>query len=84
MLYRTDRLEPLAEALGVLGFARAQAARQARHLTHPGLCLDAIQFGIEHGGRAGLLKVRSRRNAAGAIGTAVLRSSAPSRAAPLA
>ncbi len=35
-----------------------QAARQARNLTHPLLCLDAIQFGVEHGGYAGLEKVR--------------------------
>ena len=34
-----------------------QAAKQARNLTHPLLCLDAIQYGIEHGGRAGLKKV---------------------------
>ena len=36
----------------------AQAARQARNLTHPLLCLDAIQYGVEHGGYAGLEKVR--------------------------
>ncbi len=34
-----------------------QAARQARNLTHPLLCLDAIQYGVEHGGYAGLEKV---------------------------
>lgn len=34
-----------------------QASKQARHLTHPQLCLDAIQYGVEHGGRAGLVKV---------------------------
>lgn len=55
-LHRTDHLEPLGEALAVLGFARAQVARQARNLTHPLLCLDAIQYGIEHGGAAGLDK----------------------------
>lgn len=97
-LYRTDKLEPLGEALAVLQFARSQvgrvapagtpqrqgpgsrgraarrgdsadgllptcpslvqAAKQARNLTHPLLCLDAIQYGVEHGGRAGLQKVR--------------------------
>ena len=35
----------------------SQAARQARNLTHPQLCLDAIQYGVEHGGYAGLEKV---------------------------
>ncbi|KAL4446209.1 hypothetical protein ABPG77_003016 [Micractinium sp. CCAP 211/92] len=55
-LYRTDKLEPLGEALAVLQFARSQAAKQARNLTHPLLCLDAIQYGVEHGGRAGLQK----------------------------
>ena len=38
----------------------AQAAKQARNLTHPQLCLDAIQFGVEHGGYAGLQKARSK------------------------
>lgn len=57
-LTRTDRLESLGEALAILGFARAQVAQQARNLTHPLLCLDAIQYGVEHGGAAGLDKVR--------------------------
>jgi enoyl-CoA hydratase/3-hydroxyacyl-CoA dehydrogenase len=57
-LYRTDRLEPLAQALAVFEFARAQTAKRARHLTHPLLCLDAIQTGVEQGGLAGLKKVR--------------------------
>ena len=59
-LQRTDHLEPLGEALAVLSFARAQVARQAPNLTHPLLCLDAIQYGIEHGGAAGLKKVPPR------------------------
>jgi enoyl-CoA hydratase/3-hydroxyacyl-CoA dehydrogenase len=54
---RTDRLESLGEALNILEFARSQAMRQARNLSHPQLCLDAIEFGIRHGGRAGLKKV---------------------------
>lgn len=58
-LQRTDRLESLAEATAILAFARAQVARQARNLTHPLLCLDAIQAGIEAGGIAGLAKVSS-------------------------
>ena len=56
-LTRSDRLESLGEAQAILGFARAQAARQARNLTHPQLCLDAIQCGVENGGFAGLDKV---------------------------
>jgi enoyl-CoA hydratase/3-hydroxyacyl-CoA dehydrogenase len=34
--------------------ARQQAAKQARGLAHPQLCLDAVQAGIERGGHAGL------------------------------
>jgi hypothetical protein len=45
----------------MIQFARAQAAKQAPNLTHPQLCLDAIQAGIEHGGVAGLAKVRCRQ-----------------------
>lgn len=55
-LYRSDRLEPLSAALAVISFARQQAAKQAPHLRHPQLCLDAVQTGVEHGGRAGLVK----------------------------
>ncbi|MEW5306749.1 MAG: hypothetical protein WDW36_009191 [Sanguina aurantia] len=55
-LHRTDKLEPLGEALPVLEFARAQASKQAPGLRHPQLCLDAIQEGIEKGGMAGLRK----------------------------
>lgn len=51
--------------------ACAQAAKQARNLQHPLLCLDAIQYGVEHGGRAGLQKVRR----AAALWTAGLRPS---------
>lgn len=54
---RTDKLEALAEALAVLDFAKAQAAKQARHLQHPQLCLEAIEAGVAHGGMAGLKKV---------------------------
>eukprot|EP00803_Ostreobium_quekettii_P008705 evm.model.scf_1879.1 EVM.evm.TU.scf_1879.1 scf_1879:98-7109(+) len=57
-LGRTDRLEPLGEALQVVAFARAQAARQAPHVRHPQLCLDAVAAGVEHGGLAGLAKER--------------------------
>ena len=42
----------------ILTFARAEAAKRAPGLQHPQLCLDAIQHGVEHGGHAGLVKVR--------------------------
>lgn len=52
-----DHLEPYGEAVAILDFARAEAGKRARHLRHPQLCLDAIQTGVEQGGRAGLVKV---------------------------
>ena len=51
---RTDKLEPLGEALPILEFARAETRKRAPHLTHPLLCLDAIRTGVEQGGHAGL------------------------------
>jgi hypothetical protein len=54
---RTDKLEPLGEALPILEFARAETQKRAPHLTHPLLCLDAIRIGIEQGGLAGLKAV---------------------------
>ncbi|KAI3432440.1 hypothetical protein D9Q98_003993 [Chlorella vulgaris] len=68
-LYRTDKLEALGEALPILHFAREQTVKRARHLTHPLLCLDAIQYGIEHGGRAGLQKEVECFAAAAALDT---------------
>ena len=56
-LCRTDKLEPLGEALPILEFARAETQKRAPHLTHPLLCLDAIRTGIEEGGLAGLRQV---------------------------
>lgn len=53
-LTRTDRLEPLGEALQILDFARDQASKRARNLQHPLLCLDAIREGVANGGAAGL------------------------------
>lgn len=55
-LFRTDRIEPYAQAIATLEFARAQTARRAPGLRHPLLCLDAMQYGVEHGGLAGLKK----------------------------
>lgn len=43
--------------MAIIDFARAEAAKRARHLQHPQLCLDAIQTGVSHGGLAGLKKV---------------------------
>ena len=59
--HRTDKLESLGEALMMLQFARAETAKRAPHLTHPLLCLDAVQCGIENSGLAGLKKVRLPR-----------------------
>ena len=67
-LYRTDKLESLGEALAIITFAKAQAAKKGAHLTHPQLCLDAIQWGVEYGGLKGIEKV---------CGQAMLRAQAP-------
>lgn len=56
-LYRTDRLPALGEAVSILNIARSQAMKKAKGLQHPLFCLDAIQYGIEHGGKLGLKKV---------------------------
>ena len=53
-LHRSDRLEPYAEAMATLQFAREQTVRRAPALKHPLLCLDAVQAGVEHGGLKGL------------------------------
>ena len=56
-LIRTDKLEPLGEALPMLEFAAAETRKRAPHLTHPLLCLEAIRVGVEQGGQAGLKQV---------------------------
>lgn len=56
-LYRTDRIPPLGEALSVLDAARGMAQKAARGLQHPQLCIDAVEFGIRHGGMRGLARV---------------------------
>lgn len=58
-LTRSDRIEDFGIAMAVVDMARQQAAKQARGLAHPQLCLDAVQAGIERGGHAGLQTVRS-------------------------
>ena len=57
-LTRSDCIEDFGIAVAVVGMARQQAAKQARGLAHPQLCLDAVQAGIERGGHAGLQTVR--------------------------
>jgi hypothetical protein len=58
-LRRTDKLEPLGEARAIIKFAREQVKRTAPNMTHPLLCLDAIEEGVVSGGYAGALKVLS-------------------------
>lgn len=119
-LTRSDRIEPMGEALAVIEFARAQvgancvcvcgggsprdeaaaavcqrpraaphplpppppppraqAAKRARNLTHPQLCLDAIQAGVTNGGAAGLKKARRAAPAPLRARGARLRVAAP-------
>lgn len=56
-LERTDRLEPLSEALQVFDFAHMQTSKQAPALQHPHFCIDVVRYGIEHGGQEGLSQV---------------------------
>lgn len=56
-LYRTDKLEPLAEARLIFKFARLNAQKQAPNLTHPLVCIDVIEEGVVSGPRFGLWKV---------------------------
>lgn len=56
-LRRTDKLEPMGEAREIIKFARAQVKRTAPNLTHPLMCLDAVEEGVVAGGYAGCLKV---------------------------
>ncbi|KAA8543081.1 hypothetical protein F0562_021424 [Nyssa sinensis] len=55
-LYKTDKLEPLAEARVILKFARVQAKNQAPNLKHPLVCIDVIEEGIVFGPRRALWK----------------------------
>ncbi|XP_027121067.1 glyoxysomal fatty acid beta-oxidation multifunctional protein MFP-a [Coffea arabica] len=55
-LYKTDKLESLAEVKEILKFARAQIRKQAPNLTHPLVCIDVVEEGIISGPRAGLFK----------------------------
>lgn len=73
-LYRTDKLESLGEALAIIDFAKAQAAKKGAHLTHPQLCLDAIRWGVEFGGLKGIDKVCLSVNLMGCLTSAVLQT----------
>lgn len=55
-LDRSDRLTPNDAA--VLDEARSSARKKQRNVTHPFACLDAIQFGLQHGAKPGLEKER--------------------------
>ena len=66
--HRTDKLEPLGEALPMLEFAAAETRKRAPHLTHPLLCLEAIKVGVEQGGQAGLKQVGLQRGLSGMPG----------------
>lgn len=68
-LQRTDRLEPVGEALQILDFAAAETARRAPNLTHPLLTIDAIRVGVTRGGRAGLAAEAAAFAAAAALPT---------------
>lgn len=70
-LDRSDRLEPEAEWRATLARARADVAKKHRHVTHPSACLDAVEHGLVHGGRAGL--ERERELFLAALGTEAAR-----------
>lgn len=53
-LEREDRLEPKDIAKMILGIAREQTKKRAPNVKHPLLCIDAIEAGVLHGGKAGL------------------------------
>ncbi|XP_024368113.1 peroxisomal fatty acid beta-oxidation multifunctional protein MFP2 [Physcomitrium patens] len=55
-LQRTDKLESLGDAREIIKFARAQVKKTAPNLTHPLLCLDAVEEGVVAGGYRGALK----------------------------
>ncbi|KAJ4849293.1 hypothetical protein Tsubulata_021565 [Turnera subulata] len=55
-LYRTDKLEPLAEARLMLKFARHQVQKRTPNLTHPLVCIGVIEEGLVSGPRVGLWK----------------------------
>ncbi|CAK9136243.1 unnamed protein product [Ilex paraguariensis] len=55
-LYRTDKLEPLAEAKATLNLARVQNRKRNLNLNHPLVCIDVVEQGIVFGPQTGLWK----------------------------
>ncbi|XP_011082449.1 glyoxysomal fatty acid beta-oxidation multifunctional protein MFP-a isoform X3 [Sesamum indicum] len=55
-LYRTDKLETLAEARAILNSARLEVQRQNPNVVHPLVCIDVIGQGIVSGPRKALWK----------------------------
>ncbi|KAK4441791.1 Glyoxysomal fatty acid beta-oxidation multifunctional protein MFP-a [Sesamum alatum] len=55
-LYRTDKLEPLAEARAILKSARLEVQRQNPNVVHPLVCINVIEQGIVSGPREALWK----------------------------
>ncbi|KAL0391127.1 UNVERIFIED_CONTAM: Glyoxysomal fatty acid beta-oxidation multifunctional protein MFP-a [Sesamum calycinum] len=55
-LYRTDKLESLAEARAILKSARLEAQRQNPNVVHPLVCIDVIEQGIVSSPRKALRK----------------------------
>jgi len=68
-LYRTDKLETFGEAATVFEMAKSETAKRARGLAHPLLCIEAIEYGVAHGGEAGLKKEVECFAAAAALDT---------------
>ncbi|KAL2236562.1 UNVERIFIED_CONTAM: Glyoxysomal fatty acid beta-oxidation multifunctional protein MFP-a [Sesamum indicum] len=56
-LYRTDKLETLAEARAILNSARLEVQRQNPNVVHPLVCIDVIGQGIVSGPRKALWKI---------------------------
>ncbi|KAL0418854.1 UNVERIFIED_CONTAM: Glyoxysomal fatty acid beta-oxidation multifunctional protein MFP-a [Sesamum radiatum] len=55
-LYRTDKLESLAEARAILKSARLEVQRQNPNVVHPLVCIDVIEQGIVSSPRKALWK----------------------------
>ncbi|KAL0370623.1 UNVERIFIED_CONTAM: Glyoxysomal fatty acid beta-oxidation multifunctional protein MFP-a [Sesamum angustifolium] len=56
-LYRTDKLESLAEARAILKSARLEVQRQNPNVAHPLVCIDVIEQGIVSSPRKALRKI---------------------------
>lgn len=56
-IYKTDKLDSLADARVLLNLARSQAREQNPNLIHPLVCIDVIEEGIVSDPRSALSKV---------------------------